>query len=248
MKIFDSSYFIGKCHFEEHGAQNYLVFQPMYRYFKRIAGAGNGNYSYYWQSKGLSDKRINFIETPNHIITPFLGYQSTKTRVELSGSCFKQNSVIFNHKKVVNICNVYEIGKCINVSNYPAPENFLFSLVTMTKNANIDKYNYYRYWIGFDRHGNFSFNNGLGRNVIIFGVYMSSSIHVDNKGKDILILLIDPTHGIGEHSLTAETICLVSFTERNKKVCLSLHYNGVNNHLFFNGKEIHKLKEKILRL
>ena len=33
MKIFDSSYFIGKSHFEEHGVQNYLVFQPMYRYF-----------------------------------------------------------------------------------------------------------------------------------------------------------------------------------------------------------------------
>ena len=62
--------------------------------------------------------------------------------------------------------------------------------------------------------------------------------------KDILILLIDPTHGIGEHSLTAETIYLVSFTERSKKVCLSLHCNGVNSHLFFNDKEIHKFKAK----
>ena len=81
MKIFDSSYFIGKSYFEEHGTQDYLVFQPMYRYFKRIADAGNGNYSYYWQSKGFSDKRINFIKTPYHIITPFLDYHSTKTRV-----------------------------------------------------------------------------------------------------------------------------------------------------------------------
>ena len=118
----------------------------------------------------MSDKEISFIKTPNHIITRFLDCHSTKTRMEFSGSCFEQNSVIFNHKKLVNICNVYEIGKCINVSNYSAPENFLFSSVTMTKNANIDKYKYYRYWIGFDRHGNFSFNNGLGRNVIIFGV------------------------------------------------------------------------------
>ena len=81
MKIFDSSYFIGKSCFEEHGTQNYLVFQPMCKYFKRIAGAGNGNYSYYWQSKELSDKRISFIKTPYHIITPFLDYHSTKTRV-----------------------------------------------------------------------------------------------------------------------------------------------------------------------
>ena len=33
---------------------------------------------------------------------------------------------------------------------------------------------------------------------------MNSSIHVDNKGKDILVLGIGPTQGLGEHSLTAE--------------------------------------------
>ena len=36
LKTFDSGYFIGKSHFEEDGTQNYLVFQPMYRYFKMI--------------------------------------------------------------------------------------------------------------------------------------------------------------------------------------------------------------------
>ena len=36
LKTFDSSYFIGKSHFEEDGTQNYLVFQPMYRYFKGL--------------------------------------------------------------------------------------------------------------------------------------------------------------------------------------------------------------------
>ena len=47
-----SSYFIRKKNFEEDGKQNYLVFQPTQRYFKRIAGAGNDNYIYYWKSKG----------------------------------------------------------------------------------------------------------------------------------------------------------------------------------------------------
>ena len=69
LKTFDSSYFIGKSHFEEDGTQNYLVFQPMYRYFKRIAGVGSGDYIYYWKSKGLSDERINSIKTSNHSIT-----------------------------------------------------------------------------------------------------------------------------------------------------------------------------------
>ena len=36
----------------------------------------------------------------------------------------------------------------------------------------------------------------------------------------------------------------ISFTEHNKKFCLSLHYNGANSYLFVNGKEIHKFKTK----
>ena len=48
LKTFDSSSFIGKSHFEEDDTQNYLVFQPMYRYFKQIAGVGNGSQIYYW--------------------------------------------------------------------------------------------------------------------------------------------------------------------------------------------------------
>ena len=36
LKTFDSSYFIGNSHSEEDGTQNYLVFQPINRYFKVI--------------------------------------------------------------------------------------------------------------------------------------------------------------------------------------------------------------------
>ena len=83
LKTFDSSYFIGKSHFEENGTQNYLVFQPLYGHFKRIADAGNGNYIYYWKSKVLSNERMNPIKMPNHSITPNLDYYGTKTRVDV---------------------------------------------------------------------------------------------------------------------------------------------------------------------
>ena len=36
LKIFDSSYFFGKSHFEEDGRQNYLVFHPLNKYFKVV--------------------------------------------------------------------------------------------------------------------------------------------------------------------------------------------------------------------
>ena len=71
---------------------------------------------------------------------------------------------------------------------------------------------------------------------------MNSSIHVDNKGKDILILGIGLTQGLGEHSLTAEKMYSINFTNINEKFCLSLHYNGANSYLFVNGKEIVKFK------
>ena len=44
----------------------------------------------------------------------------------------------------------------------------------------------------------FSFPGGIGfgQNIIIFGVDMSSSAHIDNKKKDILILGKGPTQGL----------------------------------------------------
>ena len=114
----------------------------------------------------------------------------------------------------------------------------------MPKNADIDKYKYSGYGIGFNRHGSFSFpGTGLGKNVIIFGVDMSSSTKIDNRKKYILILGKTPTQGL-EHTLSAEKMYSINFTEHNKKFCLSLHYNGANSYLFVNGKEIHKFKAK----
>ena len=73
---------------------------------------------------------------------------------------------------------------------------------------------------------------------------MNSSIHVDNKKKDILILGKGPMQGLGEHSLTAEKVYSINFTVSNKKLCLSLHYNGANSYLFVNGTEMYKFKAK----
>ena len=91
LKTFDSIYFRGKSHFEEDGTQNYVVFQPVQRYFKRIAGVGNGNHIYYWKSKGLSDERIDSIKISDYGITPYLSYYGiNKIRVRFDGVCSKQ--------------------------------------------------------------------------------------------------------------------------------------------------------------
>ena len=72
---------------------------------------------------------------------------------------------------------------------------------------------------------------------------MSSSAHIDNKKKDILVLGKGPTQGL-EHTLTAEKMYSINFTVTKKKFCLSLHYNGANSYLFVNGTEIIKFKAK----
>ena len=72
LKTFDSICFSAKVTLKK--MQNCLVFQPIQRYFKRIAGIGNGNHIYYGKSKGLSDERINSIKTSDYEITPYLSY------------------------------------------------------------------------------------------------------------------------------------------------------------------------------
>ena len=89
LKTFDSIYFSGKSHFEEDGTQNYLVFQSMYRYFKRIIGVGTGIYIYSWKCKGLSDGNITAPTTSDYKLKRQLSYFCTKTRAEFRGSCLK---------------------------------------------------------------------------------------------------------------------------------------------------------------
>ena len=75
-----SIYFRDKSHFEEDGAQNYLIFQPMYRYFKKIICVDNGECIYFWRSKGLHEKRINSITASNYKIKSKIQWKLFKTR------------------------------------------------------------------------------------------------------------------------------------------------------------------------
>ena len=156
----------------------------MYRYFKRIAGVDSGNYIYLWKSKGLSDERINSITASNYSITPKLSYYGSKVRVKFNGSYLKQDKATYSHGTIANIYMIYEIRKNHNISSYPTLENCLFGAVSLTKSNDIDQYKFSGYGIGFNRKGEFSLgSNGFGRNVIILGADISSSVHANIKKK-----------------------------------------------------------------
>ena len=78
------------------------------------------------------------------------------------------------------------MGASTSNDNDPSLRNCFFGAVTLTKNADIDKYKYSGYGTGFDRRSAFSFpRGGFGQDALIFGVYMSSSAHFVNKKRHI---------------------------------------------------------------
>ena len=175
------SYFIGKSHFEEDGAQNYLEFQPIHRYFKIILT----KYISSWKSKGLFNKTIARYATSDNSITPLIDHYGSKVRIKFNKVCLKRsNELPYDYGHRANVCIVYELGASSSNDSDPTLKNCLFGAVTLTKNADIEKRGYFGYGIGLDRRTSFSFHGGeFDQNVLIFGVDMSSSVHIDNKKK-----------------------------------------------------------------
>ena len=114
-----------------------------------------------------------------------MNYLINKLKAKFNGSCLKQDKITYTHGTIVNIYIVYKLSSNHNSFEFSL-ENCLICAGKLTKNADIDKYKYSRYGIGFDARGSFLFpSGGFGQNVIIFGADMSSSIHANNKKKKL---------------------------------------------------------------
>ena len=174
-----------------------------------------------------------------------IDHYGARIRLNFNRSCLKQsNNLTYDYGHKVNFYIVYELGASSfnGNDNDPTLKNCLFGAVTLTKNADVEKYGYSSFGIGFDRRSSFLCPGG-GQNILIFGLDLSSSAPIDNKKKDTWVLGKGPTQGL-EHTLTAEKNYSINFTVTNKKNCLSLHYNGANSYLFVNGTDIYKFKTK----
>ena len=149
----------------------------MYRYFESFF---NSDYVLEWKSTGLSDESIKSPSVPSNFLTQSLDYYGGETRVRFSGSCLKQEKITYTHGKIVNTYIVSELNESYSIIR-PTLVNCLFGAVSLTKHVDIDKYKYSGYRIGLYRGGGFSFGNGFGRNLTIFGVDVSSSTKIGNK-------------------------------------------------------------------
>ena len=77
---------------------------------------------------------------------------------------------------------------------------------------------------------------------------MSSSVHVNNKGKDILILGEGPPRGLDDTTLTAEAKYPINFTQSGKIFVLSLQYNESNSFLLVKATTVYQFKAKNLKI
>ena len=159
------------------------------------------------------------------------------------------NFNIFILKNVINLYISYILGlQFKNLNTDFTLVNCLFGSVKLTKSADLDKYKYTGYAIGFDSRLNFLFTDGRnGKNVIIFGSDTSSSVHIDSKGKYILILGEGLRQGLDDTTLIAEAKYSITFTQPGKRFVLSLHYNGSNSFLFVNATKVDRFKAKKVR-
>ena len=82
------------------------------------------------------------------------------------------------------------------------------------------------------------------KNVIIFGVDNSSSVNIDSRNKNILVLGEGSIQGLEDVTVTAEAKCSVNCTESEKTFVLSLHYNRNNSFLFVNTVKIYLFRAK----
>ena len=179
--------------------------------------------------------------TTNKILSQKLVYMSNfRIRLRLEGSCLKQEGTTpFTPSNLVNLIIVYKLDSwLLELNNDFVLGCYLFGCVKLTKSTDPDKYSYSGCGIGFDTRGYHSLPDGrVGKNVSIFAVDISLSVHIDNKGKFFLILGERPTTQGLNHTWTGETQYSVNFRP-GLKLCLRLPYNESNSFLFVNATKI----------
>ena len=231
--------------------QSYLVYNCKMGSF----GFGSKDISE-WKSTGIynypSRSNMNALANPKNDL-PNLKNDG-RMHVYLSGNHFLQNKVIIpNKNNAINIYCVYKLDSIASSRDDTFTiQNALFGAMQITKNTDTSKYNYKGYGICFDEGGTFGHTITEGcfthttnaRNVLIFEVDMTFSVHATNRANHIYVMGTEFVQGINDTTIYAEKNFYRNFTDPGKKFILSLHYNGDDSYLFVNGRQELKFKCK----
>ena len=139
--------------------------------------------------------------------------------VYLQVNHFQQNNILTSNndhvvnKNVVNIYIVYKLDPIPSTRDATFNiQNALFGAMQITKNTDNSKNNYKGYGICFDEGSEFGHTITEGarahtadaRNVLIFGVDMSFSVHATNRANNIYVMGTGLTQGIHDTTIYAE--------------------------------------------
>ena len=165
-----------------------------------------------WKSEGLTARKLTNATTTDNSLSPAIKwYKNSNFCLIYKGSCLKQN----NLPNIIISFTAYELD---TGSRDFSLRDCLLGGAKLAKNTDPDKYLYTGYCTGFGSRSEFSLPNGsVGKNVIIFGVDMSSSVHIDNKKKDIFILGKRATEELDDTTLTAEGQYSINFQNQKEK-------------------------------
>ena len=184
--------------------QNYFAFITAKKFIKYFSGTSR---IYSWKSNGMSKENIDNITKSDSNFAPTFANHHVLPDINFNGPCLINN--IYIPKKTINLYISYILNSWLrNLNTDFTLNNCFFGSVKLTKNADLDKYKSSDCSIGFDSCSECSFKDeSMGKNVIIFGTDMASSVHIDNKNKDISIPGIGPIQRSDDTTLTTEAKC-----------------------------------------
>ena len=137
----------GAKYFSSEIIQNYLVFIPVKKCIKYFSGTTLINP---WKSNGMSEENIENITKSDSPFAPTFVDHHVLPDINFNRHCLINNN-IFIHKKVINIFISYILNRWSTVLNTDFTlASCLLRSVKLTKNADLGKYKYSGYDIGFD--------------------------------------------------------------------------------------------------
>ena len=201
-----------------------------------------------WKPKDIYDNSnknvLNYVQNTKSVAS-YINNINGQLYVSFNGNYFEQDSITIPNN-VINIYIVYKLDPISSTRNTDYTiQNTLFGAMKITENTDSSKNNYKGYGLCFDEGGEFGHTVKQGnfncttnaKNVIIFGVDTSSSVHATNRANNIYVMGKEFIQGINDTTIYAEKLFHNNFTEFGVKFVLSLHYNGDNSYLFANGRK-----------
>ena len=157
----------------------------------------------------------------------------------------RQSKVNFTPRNVVNLF-VYELDRWLQDLNTDFTlKDCLYGTVNLTRDADPDKCSYLGYSIRFDSRSLCLFPNfDWNKTVVIFGVNNSSSAHIGNKKKSILVFRKGLTQELDDTTITTEAEYSIYYSRSQTNFGLRFHYKVNNSFLFANATKIISIQSK----